>query len=147
MILFNGFEIELKKSDFMDENIDEEIDYERIVTDILPELFHSSYMFGQNEQYRKCPICKDVKYEDHEDLAVHIIDEHPEKLTEYANSISEMINHPLDYFIYEGLFGSATCSVCGKRLETELEMNRHMLSHKQYFKNIVKWLQETANWL
>ena len=133
----------------MDENVDEEIvdeeiDYEQIVTNILPEFFHSSYMFGQSEQYRKCPICKDNKYYDHEDLAAHIVDEHPEKLTEYANSISEMLNHPLDYFVYESLYGSAACSICGKRLATEIEMNKHMLSHKQYFKDVLKWLRDRA---
>ena len=124
--------------------MDDKVDYDQIVTEILPELFHSSYMLDQSEQYRKCPVCEQNESFDHQDLAEHIINEHPEKLTEYADSISEMLNNPLNYFVCESLYEDPACSICGKRPVTKLELNEHMLSHKQYFKDIVKWLRERA---
>ena len=145
MILFNGFEIELKKSDFMDKDTN----YARMITDILPELFHSHYFSYRPEQERHCPICNsEEEFGEHEDLAKHVVDTHPHLLAEYAESLSYMFKHPLDYFIFDDEeINWRICNVCGTNITynfTDAEAKRHILSHKEYFDDIINWLRERA---
>ena len=123
--------------------MDESVDYEKMVIHILPELFRSNYMSGESEHYRKCPVCSHIEYA-HEDLAMHMVDEHPTKLKEYADSILYMLKYPVSYFAYQGQLGMNMCSICGEQDMTNYELNRHMLSHKEYFHDIIKWLRERA---
>ena len=123
------------------------LQYDTIVDDILPELFHSDYMASNSEQYRRCPTCefKSEEFDMHSDLARHIVDYHPEVLNEYANSLSYMVEHPLFYFSYPAnRHGIHTCVVCGDSNLTDTEFNQHILTHKAYFNDIIQWLRDRA---
>ena len=137
----------------------------------LTGLFHSKMFEGEVEQDRGCPFCdmhfneetgypkfysskrKRWEYlEGHMDVALHILEEHPDKLFRYAESIDGILENPigniessLDGWLgnlieEEKLLGYENqCSLCNflPQFRGKLELRQHFeKEHREQLKQI-----------
>ena len=137
----------------------------------LTGLFHSTMFEGESEQERECPFC-DMRFneetgepefysskrkkweflEGHIDLAAHILEEHPDKLFRYAESIDGILENPigniessldgwLDRLVVEEKFPEYEnqCSLCNfvPQFRGKLELRQHFeKEHREQLKQI-----------
>ena len=137
----------------------------------LTGLFHSKMFEGESEQERECPFCekrldeemdepmwyssKRKRYEpleNHIDVALHILEEHPDKLFRYTESIDGMLENPIGN-IESSLNGwlkllidedrlpdfENQCAICGfnPQFRGKLELRQHFeKEHREQLKQI-----------
>ena len=148
--------------------------------DFLTGLFHSKMFEGEVEQERECPFC-DMRFneetgepefysskrkkweflEGHIDLAVHLLEEHPDKLFRYTESIDGMLENPIGNIeaSIEGWLerldedkklhhDENQCSLCNfvPQFRGKLELRQHFeKEHREQLKQIKDILENMQN--
>ena len=122
---------------------DEYFSYLHIIETVLPELFHSDCMNESAEANRFCPVCK-MRFPYHVSLARHIVANHSSYLNDYSKSLSYLVEHPIEFFSAYNWGSLKGCNLCGETRMTDTEFKRHMLTHKDYFNDVIRWMRENA---
>ena len=120
------------------------------IEDVLQGLFHTEAMSDTPEQSRICPFCT-YRGTDHPDLISHILDNHPERVKQYIESLDYILKNPVDNinvaYDWADLIGhpsaSMTCAFCGQELWDDAYAKKHMnVVHKQEFEAVSEMLKE-----
>ena len=119
----------------------------------LENLFHSEAFSSNPEQKRRCPFgkCYEHEFESHPELIFHIMEEHPEEVKKYAESVDFILKNPVDNinmsYWWTDLIGhpseSMSCAFCGEYLaDQNIHQHMRVLRHNQEFEAVSEMLKE-----
>jgi len=134
------------------------------LSEILYSLFRSQTFSDRPEEIPVCPFCSnfsDPNHQSHNDLAYHIMDEHPNELLTYSEIIENVLNNPLhnihfgegyykrvmggeEYYNRMGKDEDVTliCSFCVDHFTNKIELNKHYREeHKEKLKRAKELLK------